>query len=211
MNDRDRELLKDRLRVIGQDQGIRLDTPEHWVIDGIKDPGLLFEHVSLIMEPPSVLYFEGTTIHPEAAAFFLKHATAHLTTVACDTVFPVPDVYHIGLSPEAVIGIAELVSQRPTKELFDHVKGYRHGRVIFTFHDAFEGRFLIADSIPEAKIKAFCEVLRVSYTREQTMRAGGDALRSLLNAIGNPDKVQMPRVTWWRRIADEFMAGFREK
>ena len=146
-----------------------------------------------------------------AASFYLKHATAHLTAVACDTVFPVPEVYHIDATPDVVIGIADLVSRRPIKELFDHVKGYRHGRVIFTFHDAFKGSFLVANSVPEAKVSAFCEVLQVSYTREQTKRAGGDALRSLLNAMENPDRVKMPSLPWWRRIAREFMAGFRHR
>lgn len=211
MNDHDRGILKERLRILDQDRGIRFDTPQHWVIDGIKRPEPFFRQLSWLMDSSSVLYLEGTAIHPEAGSFYLRHASAHSTAVACDTIFPVPDVYHVDWSPDAVVGMLELISRRPIKELFDHVKGYRDGRVVFTLHDAFEGSLRVADSIPEAKLAAFCSALQVPYRRERTAPVKADALRGLLNAMENPDKVRMPHDPWWRRIAAEFMAGFREK
>ena len=46
MTDRDREALKNRLRVLAHDQGIRLDTPKHWVINGVTEPRRFFENLS---------------------------------------------------------------------------------------------------------------------------------------------------------------------
>ncbi len=212
MTDRDREQLKNRLRVLIQaPQGIGLDTPEHWAIDGINEPRRFFEHLSLLMEAQSVLYFEGTTIHPEVASFYANHATAHPISVACDTVFPIPDIYHVDFSSAVVDGMVQLASQRPIRALFNHVKGYRCARLIFAFHDAFEDCLRVSGHIPEPSVAVFCRALGVSYARERTEHRSSDSLRHLLYAMEHPEKVKIHGVPWWQHLVNEFMSGFRDK
>src|SRR6185369_2065179 len=127
-----------------------------WVVKGIREPVPFFQHVSLLMPPGSTLYVEGITIHSQAATFYAKHESAHPIPVACNTVFPIPDCYHLDFSAEVVAGMLELAAQHSIHKLFHHVEGYRSEQVTFTFHDAFEGYFKIADTVPEAVVSEFC-------------------------------------------------------
>src|SRR6266478_6622574 len=68
----DREELKEQLRamVAGRGDGIDLDTPFQWVIEGLKRPVVFFEHLPTLLPSDSILYVEGTSIAPEVAALF---------------------------------------------------------------------------------------------------------------------------------------------
>ena len=67
MTETDREELKEQLRamVAGRGDGIDLDTPSHWVIEGLKQPIAFFEHLTDLLPPDSILYVEGTGIVAE--------------------------------------------------------------------------------------------------------------------------------------------------
>jgi hypothetical protein len=53
MSDPDREELKEQLRAMmaGRGDGIDLDTPFHWVTEGVKQPAALFEHLPELLPP----------------------------------------------------------------------------------------------------------------------------------------------------------------
>ena len=211
MNDRDREQLRNRLRALASGPaGLRLDTPQHWAVQGIDEPQRFFQHLSLLMEPGSILYLEGVTIHPEAATFYSKHETARRIEVACGTVYPIPDIYHLDFSPEVVAGMLDLAARRRIPELFNHISGYRLGRLAFSFHDAFDGYLQISDRTPELTVDAFCRALAVSYSRRPT-KLNSNAYRDMLYVIEHPDKLTMRREPWWRELVEGFLSGFREK
>ncbi len=211
MNDRDREQLKNRLQALANaPMGLHLDTPQQWVINGINEPRRFFQHLPLLMEPESILYLEGVTIHPEAATFYSRHATAHPIEVACGTVFPIPDVYHLDFSPELVAGMLDLAARRPIGELFNHISGYRLASLTFSFHDAFESHLQISDRIPEPTVDAFCRALGVSYSRKLT-RLHSNPYRELLYALEHPEKLTVRRQPWWRELVDGWLGGWRER
>lgn len=211
MNDQDREQLKNRLRaLVNGPKGLHLDTPQEWVIYGINDPPRLFQHLSLLIQPESILYLEGVTIHPEAATFYSKHETAHRVEVACGTLFPIPDVYHLDFSPKLIAGMLDLAARRPIGELFDHISGYRLGHLIFSFHDAFKSYLEVSDRIPEPIVDAFCQALGVSYSRRLTKLHCG-RYRELLYVVEHPEKLKTRPEPWWREFVDGFLSGFREK
>jgi hypothetical protein len=68
------EQLRDMLA--GRGDGIHLDTPFQWGIDGLEQPVPFFEHLPTLLPPDAILYLKGTSV-PEVAAFY--------TPVARDT------------------------------------------------------------------------------------------------------------------------------
>ena len=55
MTDTDREELKEQLRAMsaGDGDGIGIDTPFHWVIEGLKQPVPFFEQLPELLPPDS--------------------------------------------------------------------------------------------------------------------------------------------------------------
>ena len=210
MNDHDRQQLKSRLQALANaPMGLHLDTPHQWVIEGIKEPQCFFQHLSLLMGPESILYLEGVTIHPEASTFYSKHETSQRSAMACGTVFPIPDVYHLDFSPEVVIGILYLLARRPIGDLFNHISGYQPGHLTFAFHDAFESYLQISDRTPEPVVGAFCRALGVSYSRKPT-KLNSNPYREMLLVMEHPEKLKLHRKPWWREVVDGLLEGWRK-
>lgn len=186
--------------VAGRGDGIDLDTPFHWVVEGLEMPGPFFEHLPKLLPPGSILYMEGTTIAPDIAAFYAQHRAPNAVDVVRDTLSPVPDIYHCTFSADACAGLRRFAESRPVAEMFDHLKAYRSESLLFTFHDAFDGWLLVSEHVPDAAIAEFCQALNVSRRREATEPRDPDQLRQLLWAFENPHEVRIAGESWWRRI-----------
>jgi len=100
MTKSERNQFKDNLRTMaaGPGVGIDLDTPFHWVSEHVEQPIAFFEHLPALLPGDAVLYLEGTGIVPELAAFYDRHRSPFAVPVVRDTIWPVPDIYHIGFS-----------------------------------------------------------------------------------------------------------------
>ena len=202
MSDAEREELKGQVRamIAGRGDGIDLDTPNRWVIEGLKSPKSFFSNLQLLLPPGTILYIEGTSIVPEAARFYEIHRAKDSVFVTRDTIFPVPDVFHVTMEPETITGLLDLLAKRPRQECFDHLKGYRQGRLLFTFHDAFDGYLLISEQVLESKVGTFCRALEVSYRREKNeIRRDAEQLKRFLHAMENPKTLRM-NWPWWKRL-----------
>ena len=72
MTTAEREQLKDNLRgmIAGRCDGIDLDTPFHWIVEGVEQPAPFFASLPLLLPADTVLYFEGGSIAPDIAAFY---------------------------------------------------------------------------------------------------------------------------------------------
>src|SRR5258706_9047404 len=202
MADSEREELKEQLRTMaaGRGDGIDLDTPFHWVVEGLKKPVSFFEHLSELLPPDSILYVEGTSIAPEVAAFYSSHRAGNAADVVRDTIAPTPDIYHFAFSPDVVVGLRQFAASRPVAEMFDHIKGYRGETLLFTFHDAFNDWLRISKHVPQASVSRFCQALGVSSRREETKQRDPEQLRRLLWLMENPHKLRIAGESWWRRL-----------
>jgi hypothetical protein len=184
-------------------EGIDLSTPFHWVSEDVEQPNAFFEQLPALLPANSVLYFEGTSIASDVAAFYDQNRSANTVPVARDTIWPVPDIYHVVFSPQVCAGLGELSARHAIPELFDHIKGYRDSSLLFTFHDAFCGWLRISEDIPEPLVAAFFSALGASFHKEQTKPRDPEPLRRLLDRIGRHD---LARFDWqpalkrvWRR------------
>ena len=95
---------------------------------------------------------------------------------------------------------AELPTSRYTEPLdcaLVHVHRHWHGvgerDRSPTFHDAFEGSYLlVSDQIPEENIRAFTSILGAAHQREPNVnKRDPEQLRRFLWALENPHKLRM--------------------
>ena len=197
--------------IAGHNDGIDLDTPFHWIVEGIKQPEPFFTSLASLLPADAILYLEGGRIAPEAATFYEAHRAQNAVAVVRDTLFPEPDIYHIAFSPEVAARLRELAASRPPHELCDHLKAYRESSLLFTFHDAFSGWLMISEHISEPNMAEFCRSLGVTYRREQTKKRDPEQLRFFLNALEHPDQVRIAREPWWREFWEGFVRGWKEE
>jgi hypothetical protein len=204
----DREELKEQLRamVAGRGDGIDLDTPFQWVIEGLKRPVAFFEHLPTLLPSDSILYVEGTSIAPAVAAFYSSHRARNAVDVVRDTIAPVPDIYHFTFSPEVCAALRQFAERHRVAEMFDHIKAYRGESLLFTFHDAFDGWLCISEHVPDTTVAEFCRALGVTHRREETKRRDPEQLRRILWTFENPHKVRIAGEPWWRRLWRQWRA-----
>lgn len=149
-------------------RGIDLDTPFHWVIDRVDYPMLFFKHLSRLVPAGSILYFEGTKIVPAAAELYTAHRATNALPVAQETVIPLPQMYHCVTSDELLKNLGEMAAGRPASDLFNHLKAYREGVLLFAWINAYEGELRISEHVTENAVERFCQALGVSCHREKT-------------------------------------------
>lgn len=202
MDGSEREQFKEQLQAMaaGRGDGIDLDSVDHWVVEGLTDPISFFRHLTVLIPSDSILYFEGGEIVPEVAQFFQRNRANNATSVVRDTIFPVPEMFHVSLSDEVLKGLIDLLQRHPLEACFHHVKAYREEKLLFTFHDAFDGSdLLVADRIPEESLTAFTSTLGATHRREPNVNnRDPEQLRRLLWMMENPEKVRM-FWPWWKK------------
>ena len=139
-----------RAFIAGRGDGIAIDTPQHWVTEHIvrEHATKFFESLSMLLPQDSILYFEGISIAPDVAQLFSAHRAQNAVEVARDTIFPVPDTYHVCFTATVIAGLIELMARHhQQEEMFDHVKAYRGDKLLLSFHDAFSGWFRISQHV----------------------------------------------------------------
>jgi hypothetical protein len=202
MDAAEREGLKGQLRAMaaGRGDGIDLDSVDRWVIEGLTDAIGFFRHLGVLIPTDSSLYFEGSAIVPEAAQFYQTNRATNPVCVVRDSIFPVPEMFHVSMTGDVVEGLINLLQRHSVEDCFHHVKAYREEKLLFTFHDAFDGSyFLVSDRIPEESISAFASKFGATYRREPNVnKRDPEQLRRVLWALENPQKLQM-NWPWWKR------------
>jgi hypothetical protein len=198
----EREGFKEQLRamVAGRGDGIDLDSADRWVIGGLKDAPAFFRQLTVLIPGDSILYFEGCEIDPEVTRFYEKNRAANAVSVVRDTVFPVPDTHHVAMSPAVIEGVIGLLGRHPTAKCFYHVKAYREEKLLFTFHDAFDGsHLLVSDQVPEENVRAFSTGLGGTCRREKNVNMRGpEHTRRILELFENPQKWRI-NWPWWKK------------
>jgi hypothetical protein len=197
-----KEKIKEGLREMagGRREGIDLDTPFQWVVENLNSPDSFFEHLPILLPPGSILYFEGTTIVPEIAEFYREQRASAPVQVVRDTFYPVPEIFHVAFSPGLCERLRQLAKNHPVSEMFDHIKAYRDGTILFWFHDAFDGWLRVSDKVPEESVATFCRALGVTSRREKTEKFDLEQARRLLVAFEAMEKRLHAENSWFKRV-----------
>jgi hypothetical protein len=204
MKPADRKKLVEQLRSMaaGRGDGIDIDTPFHWVVEGLKQPSPFFKHLPELLPTDSILYVEGAGIAADVAKYYTTNRAHTAVEVVRDSIFPVPDIYHFRFSPDISRRLQQFAESRSVPEMFDHLKAYKGESLLFTFHDAFDGWLRISEHLPDEKIERFCKALGVSRRCEQTKHRDKEQLGRLLWAFEHPDqvKIRVQGEPWWKRL-----------
>lgn len=183
----------------GRGDGIDLDTPSHWATDDVKDADRFFELLPIIFPFGGNLYFEGSQVEPEVIRFYEANRAQDAVSVIRDMIFPTPEMYHVKFNGETQSALRQFVKTLPLERLFFHVKGYRDGRLYFTFHDAFAGSLLISQLVPDEAVKEFSQQMKAPFTLEETKVRDTQGLKAFQDLLENPHKLRIAGEPWWRR------------
>ncbi len=199
----EREAFKEQLGLMaaGRGDGIDLDSPQRWVVEGLQEPIAFFQHLDQLIPGDSILYFEVAEPATEVAEFYeANRARRGAVCVVRDMVFPVPEIFHVQMQQGVIEGLVNLLARRSRESCFAHVKAYHEGQLLIAFHDAFDGSsMLVSDRIPGERVQAFCTVTGATCRCEPNVnKRDPEVLRRLLWAMENPDKVKM-YWPWWKR------------
>jgi hypothetical protein len=203
MGPSDRESIKEQLTLMaaGRGDGIDLDSPERWVVKNLQDPVAFFRNLELLIPADSILYFECENVPADVARFYEAHrAGRDAVCVTRDMIFPVPEIFHVQMQPGVIEGLIDLLGRHSQLPCFIHVKAYREAKLLFAFHDAFDGSgFLASDRVPEDRVQAFCSALGATFRRERNVnKRDPEVLRRILWGMENPEKVRM-YWPWWKK------------
>ncbi len=185
----------------GRGDGIDLDSPQRWVVEGLRDPVSFFQHLAQLIPGDSILYFEVAEPAAETAEFYeANRARRGAVCVVRDMIFPVPEVFHVQMQAGVIEGLVNLLGRCSQQSCFAHVKAYHEGQLLFAFHDAFDGSsMLVSDCIAGEQVQAFCAKTGARCRCEPNVnKRDPEVLRRLLWAMENPDKVRM-FWPWWKK------------
>ena len=185
----------------GRGDGIDLDSPECWTVEGLRDPGAFFRDLDRLIPADSILYFEATDPTAEVTEFYeANRALSGAVCVVRDMIFPIPEIFHVQIRPGLVEELVNLLGKHSQQSCFTHVKAYREAQLLFAFHDAFDGSsLLVSGRIPAERVQAFCAGTGATCHREPNVnKRDPEVLRRLLWAMENPGKVRM-FWPWWKR------------
>lgn len=166
----------------------------YWKIDGVTSPRTFFSHLSKIFPHGNTLLIEGLDLSLTAKSLYSEHPARYTRKVACDTMSPVPDSFHVEFRSDFADRLCQLIDQQGLAAAFYHFKGYSDREVIFTFHDAFEGELVVSGTVAEPLVREFAHDLGCSA--QQTPAVD---LRAQLAAI---DRAMNP--PWWKRALRPF-------
>jgi hypothetical protein len=180
-------------------RGIDLDTSSCWVIDRVEYPVLFFKHVSKLLTPSSILYFEGGKISPAAAQLYAAHRAPNAMEVVQEMVVPVPQMYHCMVSDELLKSLGEMAAGRPASDLFNYLKAYRESKLLFAWYDAYEGELRISNHVQENSVERFCQALGVSCRREKITPPKPEAIERISMKSDHLDDDETVSGSWYER------------
>lgn len=152
-------------------RGIRLDTrAPFWELDGKTDFPRLLRALPDLLSDGSTLYFEGGSPNRKMLDFFRTSAVPEQSHVAVGTLWPKPSCRHVPATPPNLSALAEIAESCAEPELATHFHVYRNGKVLLEWHDAFTQPMLLADDLPEDRVRAFARTLSMTCTRTEGER-----------------------------------------
>jgi hypothetical protein len=166
-----------------------------WTIEGITNPNAFFQHLPIIFPYGMTLFIEGCEIGLTAKSWYEEYPANYEGKVACDTLMPIPESFHVAFSEQFAEGLCQIITSQGLWRAFYHIKGYTEREILFSFHDAFDNAFTISSCVSEANVREFANKMGLIA---QATKFPPDRLEKLrkMNRIFNPP--------WWKRVLRKF-------
>jgi hypothetical protein len=162
----------------------------YWKLDGVSNPRAFFRHLPKIFPHGMTMLIEGLEIGLSARSLYQEYPALYTKKVACDSVSPTPDSFHVEFSASFSDRLCQLIQSQGLAAAFYHFKGYSEREVVFTFHDAFKGELALSSNLPAVAVRDFAT--SQGRMAEHTVFPV-DPLKQLISI----DRVLNP--PWWRR------------
>lgn len=141
-----------------------VDLPDRYEVSGITAATGFFAALADLLPEGSFLYLEGAA-DLDAQAFQEARAVVPPRTVPWGTVWPQPAAYHLPVDVRTMADLEHLAESRAEPEICAHLVAYREDEALVVGYDAFDPPFLLAPSLGEEKVQAFCDRLGATHTR----------------------------------------------
>jgi hypothetical protein len=177
------------------DESLHLPGLMYWKLNGVTNPQDFFIHLPKIFPYGMTLLFEDDEMSLTSRALYEEHPAVYRRMVACDTIHPVPESFHVAFSAEFARRLCQLLASQGKDAAFTHFKGYSEREIVFRFHDAFVGEFVLSHSVPETAVREFATALGCTVE----LAVHPTDLREQVMAM---DRMLNP--PWWRRMLRVF-------
>jgi hypothetical protein len=77
-----------------------------------------------------------------------------------------PKVFYMPVTEENLQGFATLSERYAEPEVCSHLRVYRNGKIILSWHDLPSDPFYVASEIDEVALRKFCGALGCGYTMD---------------------------------------------
>jgi hypothetical protein len=147
-------------------KGVELGEQTCWVINGLSDYQVFFRNLGCLLPTSGALiYLESTGISPDVRQYLEQHSVSPMQKVNRGTLWPKPSTFHIPVSPEVLMRLADFASCHAYPEIADHCHVYTNDGMILQWYDACDpGCPLgVGPTISEENVKTFCKLAHATY------------------------------------------------
>lgn len=113
----------------------------------------------------SVLCLEGVDV-PEIEAYLRERPAIYENELDQGFLKTRPKIYYMPITEENLRGFAALSERYAEPEVCDHLRVYRDGKIILSWHDLPSDPFYVANEIDEAALRRFCCALGCEYVMD---------------------------------------------
>jgi hypothetical protein len=144
---------------------IRLDEPDPWEVTGTRDVERFLRTLPLLTPAGAFVYFEGTG-EPHVAEYLRSISVPAPVHVACGTIWPRPDRYHVPIDVDTMEALAHFLERSPAGFFCAHCHVHDGASIVLEWHDAFgTDPMLLSSRFGEDTVASFAASLGTSYER----------------------------------------------
>jgi hypothetical protein len=143
---------------------VRRMTKPVWTSTDRADLAAFIRNLHVLLPAGAFLVVEGTRISEDVQKFLREQQPDNCPSVELDTTWPVPELFHLPVTENALAELANLARSHAQHEICDHLKAYKDGQEIMAWYDVDCTDTWGADaSILEGNLQKFCRLVRCKY------------------------------------------------
>jgi len=145
----------------------------HWDIEeGRVDSIVFFRLVPKHFPEATTFFAEGTAIEKDVQAVYDQHKQEGEYLPGAQTIWPRSRKYLCAFSPQLFSTLAALAERHAEAELLSHLAIYAGQEPLLLWHDAFANAIVLSLSLPEERIRAFADALKLPYAKNEDGKPG---------------------------------------
>ena len=137
---------------------------DRYEVSGIRCSAGFFEALLALLPTGARLVLEGAA-DSSVQGYLEARAVLPGVDVPWGTVWPEPFVRHLPVDATTMGDVAHLANELAEPELCTHLVAYRDADALVVGYDVFTQPLLLAPSLGEPAVAAFCERLGATYAR----------------------------------------------